>query len=311
MKNPSQRSKIILAIAGVLVVVAVAVVAFTQLGGEELFGASLVGVSPSNPIILVGRTVTLSASTSLSNCSWSSANTAVATVASNNKSAVVTGRAPGQAKINVKCGAGLTTGSTTVTVNPAPTATPVPPTRTPGAPPVITVGPDTGKASTELGNYEKMTLCTGDSSVRWDIASQTPAGIVSLAGSSYAPGCALVTAAGSGNGTATIRAINGGGGSATVSVRVDPNLTVNPIYPTISVGQKITLTVYGNQSNADNVWSIARGCEDVQPQFCHVTLVEDTAPNGWAYVTGVIRGSVVITATRPGFPMAATVVTVQ
>jgi hypothetical protein len=69
MKNISKRTKIILAIVGVLVVVVAAVAIFAQAGGRELFGATALVITPSNPTIAVGQTVGLSVN-SVYPCTW-------------------------------------------------------------------------------------------------------------------------------------------------------------------------------------------------------------------------------------------------
>jgi hypothetical protein len=127
MKNLSKRNQIILAIAAVVVVVVVAVVVFFQASGEDLFGTLIdISISPSSSTVAVGRSQTLSSSTSLSNCSWSSSNTSVASITSSStKSATVRANAAGTATISEKCGAlGRYKGSATVTVVAAPAVNP-------------------------------------------------------------------------------------------------------------------------------------------------------------------------------------------
>ncbi len=129
MKNLSQRSKIVLAIVGVLVVVVIAVAVFAQVGGSELFGATTPPViSPANPRITVGQTVTLN--TMNMNCTWSATWTGsqgTQPVTLNPVVGALTavrGVNVGSQTVIAKCNTGQT--STTVTVVAPPTPTPAP-----------------------------------------------------------------------------------------------------------------------------------------------------------------------------------------
>ncbi len=154
MKNLSKRNKLFLGIGGGIVVLAVLVVVFFQVGGGELFGASILNISPSNPTINIGQAITASVSTSYSNCSWSSSNSAIFKVASSNKSATVTGVSGGKATLKLKCGL-LSTGSTTVTVRtPSQIITPHLTSSD-----IIYAGADT--------RYDSLTLSTGDTNTSW------------------------------------------------------------------------------------------------------------------------------------------------
>ena len=72
MKNASKRTKIILAIIGVLVVVVVAIGIFVQVGGNGLFGSSYFqngDITPNHPYIAVGQTVKLTVDANFA-CTW-------------------------------------------------------------------------------------------------------------------------------------------------------------------------------------------------------------------------------------------------
>lgn len=121
MKNLNKRSKTLLSITGIIAVLAILVVVYTtQIGG--LFGASIIEITTStgSSSLNVDQTITLSAHTSLSRCSWSNGNSTVVSMSSSGKSATIRGLIAGTAKISVKCGAGVSTGSINLTVNRAP-----------------------------------------------------------------------------------------------------------------------------------------------------------------------------------------------
>lgn len=132
MKNLSQRNKILLAIATVLVVVVIAVVVFTQLGGGDLLGSVVtLTIRPSIPIIVVGQELALSANGTPvgATCTWTTSAPGIVLVGHTAVPATtVLGVAVGQATITVTCSkAGSSTtyvGSTMVKVNPAPPPTP-------------------------------------------------------------------------------------------------------------------------------------------------------------------------------------------
>ncbi len=127
MKNMNKRTKMILTVVGVLLVVVIAVAVFFQASGDSLFGTVYsLKISPSSSTIVVGESAMLSSGTILSTCSWSSSNPAIAWVTdSTTRSATVRGNTVGTVTITETCGAlGRYHGYATVTVN----AAPVPPT---------------------------------------------------------------------------------------------------------------------------------------------------------------------------------------
>ncbi len=226
MKKLNKRTQIILAIVGVLVVVGIGVMVFSQATGEDLFGTVIdIKISPSSSTIIVGQSATLSSGTALSNCSWSSSNTSVAAITSSStKSATVLAKAAGTATITEKCGLlGRYKGSATVTVNPAPTPTPTPmPTATPSPAPTITAS----SCDLTLFAFNQITLSTGDASTLWSISSPSTAN-VTLSATSGAS--VIVQSGAAGFGTVVVSAHTPG--SATAS---------------------ITLTKYGNYNGAES-----------------------------------------------------------
>jgi hypothetical protein len=118
MNKLSKRTKMFLGIGGLVVVLAVVVVlAFSQLGGDLLFGSG-VTVSPSTLTIAVGSTGQLTSSHSKVICKWSSSNSNIVKItSSSDHTANLQGVAAGSATITEKCGAaGRYTGSAVVTV---------------------------------------------------------------------------------------------------------------------------------------------------------------------------------------------------
>ena len=124
MKNLSKRTKIILAIVGVVVIAAIVIgVVMTQTPVGELFGTTALVITPSNPTIGVGQTVTLSVN-SVFGCEWEYPSTIVDFVCDKtthcttsvygynqvdisyweSKSFPVSGKAPGLATITANCG---------------------------------------------------------------------------------------------------------------------------------------------------------------------------------------------------------------
>ncbi len=149
MKNVTQRTKIVLVVAAVLVVVVIAGVAYFQTSGEALFGTVIsISIKPSSSTILIGQSETLSSDAASSPCSWTSSNPSVVSITSSSaKSAAVLAKGIGTATITEKCGA-LASGSASVTVNPAPTPTP---TRTPTPVPAFFIAPENGQTTMQVG----------------------------------------------------------------------------------------------------------------------------------------------------------------
>ncbi len=156
MKNLSQRSKIVLAIVGVLVIVVIAVAVFAQVGGSELFGASTPPVIlPTNSAITVGGTVRLNMSTGSSNCTWSvpyagAYGTRLVDLSpTSGGSTVVTSVNMGTQRIIARCDNGQT--SANVTVIGPPTPTPLPLTISPANPRV-------NQSNFQINDVESVTL---------------------------------------------------------------------------------------------------------------------------------------------------------
>ncbi len=106
MKNLSKRTRIILAIVGLLVIVVVAIAVFTQVGGGELLGTTALVITPSNPTIWgVGNSIVLSVN-SVYNCNWSSDNPSISFLgdATEVKSITVYANAYASANIEARCG---------------------------------------------------------------------------------------------------------------------------------------------------------------------------------------------------------------
>ncbi len=186
MKNLTKRNLIVLAIAAVLVIAVIALVAFNQVGGSQLSGTVAFAILPSNPTVVAGRTVKLSVPQVLGACSWSSSNTAVASVAAgacSSFSATVTGVAAGKATITVTYAVagglgGMSTATTTVTVLPPPTPTP-PPTATPRPTPDpwLSAGPlDPGTATIHLAGMQ--TFATAARECTWSVTDSTVLSVV-------------------------------------------------------------------------------------------------------------------------------------
>ena len=110
MKNISKRTKIILAIVGVVVIVTVTIGIFAQVGGGELFGTTALVITPSNPSIIVGHTTDLTVNAKY-DCSWASSNTNVSIInycdgvsCPERKTITVQANANGTAVIAAQCG---------------------------------------------------------------------------------------------------------------------------------------------------------------------------------------------------------------
>ena len=106
MKNVSKRTKMIMAIVGIVVVIAVIGLVLTQPPASELLGASALVITPSNPTIVVGNSIVLSVN-SVYNCNWSSDNAAAVTIlgdATEVKSVTVYANAYASANIEARCG---------------------------------------------------------------------------------------------------------------------------------------------------------------------------------------------------------------
>lgn len=210
MKNLTTRTKMLLAIAGVVIVVAVA--GLVLLGpGDDLFGSTVIHISPQNPTIPLYQAIDMSIN-SVGDCEWSTSVPNVANYIAgagacrvtngayvcdnmyydyNTKKTKLIANWPGQTTISAKCA--LFTRSTTVTV---------------GQPAPVTISP----ANPTIAVGGSVKLSTTDASCTWSTASPG----VTLSGGNIAD---YVTVTGKANGvggvTATCR-----GGTATTMVYV-------------------------------------------------------------------------------------------
>jgi hypothetical protein len=103
MKKLSKRTKMLVAIAAVVLVVVVVVIGFAE-GGSPLHGTSAYVITPENPTVEQGATVTLCIP---GQARWSSENPKVAAVAEGNNAQLVDcievqGVAAGQTTITAK-----------------------------------------------------------------------------------------------------------------------------------------------------------------------------------------------------------------
>lgn len=124
MKNLNKRTKALLAIAGIVIVVVVVGLVIVQPGQDELVGTTVIHISPQNPTIAVGQILDMSIN-SVGNCFWSfpSENVALFTFGPetigvtdfDTKSVKVIGRGPGQVVLTAKCF--MFTRRTTITVH--------------------------------------------------------------------------------------------------------------------------------------------------------------------------------------------------
>ncbi len=138
MKNLNKRTKMILAIVGVVVVVVLVGLFILQPPIDQLFGATVqLTITPANASIAQGATIKFNVNSTVNSaegCVWYSSNPNVATlVAYDIGSGKFQGVGTGTATIQVKCSDG--SAGTVLTVVPPPTATPTPtPTHTPTLP---------------------------------------------------------------------------------------------------------------------------------------------------------------------------------
>ncbi len=143
MKNLTNRTKILLGIAGLVIVVIVAGVVIVGPGEGNLFGGSIIHISPENPTINQGQNLELSINSS-GTCTWSSSNESVVNIAYFNsdysRKVTLAAMAPGQAIIKADCTANH---YTTVTVRTPPVISPAGSQITVGQRLTLSVG-DTG-----------------------------------------------------------------------------------------------------------------------------------------------------------------------
>lgn len=158
MKNLNKRTKILLGIAGLVIVVVVAGFLVLVPGEGTLFGGSIIHISPQNPTINVGQNLDMSIN-SIGSCSWSSSNEGVVVVTYPNpvgyaRDATVQGAGPGQAKIKADC---VTNHYTTVTVRTPPQVTFNPP-------------PVNGLVTVHVGQSVTASVGTTGTDCTWGIA---------------------------------------------------------------------------------------------------------------------------------------------
>jgi uncharacterized protein YjdB len=249
-----------------------------------------VTVSPTTLSLLAGQTGTLTATVrdAANNVltdrqvTWTSSNTAVATVAPNGS---VTAVAPGTATITAASEG--RTGSATVTVSPVPVAN-------------VTVSPSTVSLTT--GATQQITVTTSDASgnvltgrtVTWQsantaVATVTQSGLITAVG----PGSTTVTATSEGK-------------TGTVSVTVTPppvgSVTITPSTATVNVAFTTQLTATVRDVNGATVSGASVTWSTDSP------LIATVSQTG--VVTGLSPGTATITATSGGKSGTATI-TVQ
>ncbi len=251
MKTLNNRTKLLVAIAALVVVVVVAGVVYFQVSGDNLFGTVIsISISPSKTTTWAGQSVALSSGTSLSNCSWSSSNTSVASISSSStKSATVLAKAVGTATITEKCGLmGRYTGSATVTVY--------------GYPPPV-ISPCDSWITT--GNPIK--LSTADPATTWRLQGDACIKLSATSGASVTVS-EDATSSCTTEAHTTVYASNPvGTGYTTVTAKLDTTtINTSPVNPTISVGGQVNLSscdVAGYNCSSNAQWSIVCGTDVV------------------------------------------------
>jgi hypothetical protein len=129
MKTLSKRTKILLATAGLLLVVIVLGIAVLQPGATGLFGTSALVITPTNPLIGLNYTRNLDVN-AVMNCNWFSSNEAIIGFMDPPgtrvlKGVVIHARSLGTATIEARCGVlNVHHVSITLTVVNPPTVTP-------------------------------------------------------------------------------------------------------------------------------------------------------------------------------------------
>ncbi len=299
MKNLSKRTKTLVGVAAVLVVVLVAGIILLQPGGSGLFGTAVPVITPANPTILVAQQLILS--TGDPTCKWSTSSAAVSIITSTAGASIgIQGISSGTATITAKCGSA--TASTTVTVASRPTATP---TATPTG---LWIAP--GNMSLTYNQQEA--LGTGDSTCQWSTSSATVVSIISattgpmiiIQGGSA--GTAIITArCASGTATTTITVVGFNPTSTSTAtptplISLTPTrtptlapLAITPANPTIALGSKIDLNTGDNSCQ----WSVSSA------------VVSITSGSAGPYVTlgGNSAGTATVTATCSRGPVTTTV----
>ena len=133
MKNQSKRTKIILAIISVLVIVVVAIAVFAQVGGGALLGTAAFTLQPQNPTLNVGEQINMEVNGWIE-CDWSQSTNILQIRplgylgTSRFNPAVVVAEQAGATTVTATCGLFNIRHSTTVTVRTPPVITPANPT---------------------------------------------------------------------------------------------------------------------------------------------------------------------------------------
>jgi uncharacterized protein YjdB len=246
-----------------------------------------VTVAPSSSTILVGRTQQLTATVLPPDAAnravtWSSSNTAVATVDANGK---VAGSAPGTVSITAKTVDGGKSATATVTVKPVPVAS-------------VTVAPASSTILVGRAQQLTATVLPQDAANRAVTWSSSNTAVVTVDANGKVVGKAPGTA------TITVRTLDGGK-SATATVTVKPvpvaSVTLSPASSTILVGhvQQLTATVLPSDAANKKVTWVSSNVK--------VATVDATGR-----VTGSAPGSVTITVkTADGGKTATAKVTVK
>lgn len=124
MKKLNRRSRILIAVGALVVVAVLGGLVLFEPGGVDLFGGTVIHISPENPTINVDQLLDMSIN-SVGNCTWSSSNPNVVDIyywfLDTSRKATVIGKAPGQATIKANCWMNR---YTTVTVRKPPVVTP-------------------------------------------------------------------------------------------------------------------------------------------------------------------------------------------
>lgn len=239
-----------------------------------------VTVTPSPASVIVGQTTQLTATVKDANglvvtdrtVTWSSGNTAIATVSS---AGLVTGIAIG-GPVTISAKAETKTGTSSVTVTPVPVATV---TVQPTAATIVQNQTQTFTAVTKDANGNVLTGRT----ITWSSSNTTVATINSSSG----------TATGGAAGVATITATSEGkSGTASLTVNLAPvvSVTVSPSATVVAKGHQVQLTAAAKDANGQTLQGR--------------TFTWTSADNNLAtvsssgLVTGVNTGIVLITATE-------------
>jgi len=261
-----------------------------------------VAVTPVSPSVVVGDRVQLSATVNAVSgastaVSWSSSNTAIATVS---PAGEVTAIAAGSATITATSVFDATkSGSTTVTVNPAPAVQSVTITTPPAALIAGTTAQLTVAVQVVGGASTAVTWGSSDAG----IATVSPAG--------------LVTAVAAGNATITATSVADPTKQGTAAIRIDATplvtgVTVGPSTLSLTVGAtgQLTATVtVGNNASQQVTWSTGNAAVATVDQTGKVTGIAGGVANirATAQADATKFAESVVTVTAQSFPVTAQV----